>query len=215
MKKVTIVNSFLYANFNYCRLAWHFITCESIRKIEKIQESWLKLIVLDDYDSDNDVLLRKGGKVTMKIKRLRVLAMEILKTVNSLNPNYMKDIFTPKLHPKARPNDILIKHHNTITYGTKSLKILGPKIWNQLLSDIKLGTSYSTLYLTQSFPSSSFSAREYLSSSLRLNFITDMLLDFAQEKHKPENVLVQNFSALNNEKTPKLRWNGFFCNHFK
>ena len=44
----------------------------------------------------------------------------------------MKDIFTPKLHPKVRPsssmvrpNDILGKQHNTITYGTKSLKTLG------------------------------------------------------------------------------------------
>ena len=60
-----------------------------------------------------------------------------LKTVNNLNPNYIKDIFTPKLHPKVRPNDILVKHRNTITYGTKSLKTLGRKMWNQLPKDIK------------------------------------------------------------------------------
>ena len=72
-------------------------------------------IALDDYDSDYNVLLRKSGKVTMEIKLLRVLAIEIFKIVNNLNPNYMKDIFTPKLHPKVRPNDILVKHHNTIT----------------------------------------------------------------------------------------------------
>ena len=121
-EKVAIVNSFIYANFNYCPLVWQFSTCESIRKIEKTQKRCLR-IVLDDYDSDYDVLLRKSGKV---------LAVEIFKTVKNLNPNYMKDIFTPKLHPKARPNDILVKHHNTITYGTKNLKTLGPKIWNQL-----------------------------------------------------------------------------------
>ena len=55
----------------------------------------------------------------------------------------MKVIFTPKLYPKVRPNDILAKHHNTITYGTKSLKTLGPKIWNQLPEDIKSETSYT------------------------------------------------------------------------
>ena len=55
----------------------------------------------------------------------------------------MKDIFTPKLHPKVRPNDILVTntYHNTITYGTKSLKTLGPKIWNQLPDDVKTETS--------------------------------------------------------------------------
>ena len=55
----------------------------------------------------------------------------------------MKVIFTPKLYPKVRPNDILAKHHNTITYGTKSLKTLDPKIWNQLPEDIKSETSYT------------------------------------------------------------------------
>ena len=40
----------------------------------------------------------------MEIKWLRVLAIEIFKTVNDLNSNYIKGIFTPKLHPKVRPN---------------------------------------------------------------------------------------------------------------
>ena len=58
----------------------------------------------------------------MEIKRLRVLAIEIFKAVSNLNPNYMKDIFAPKLNPKVRPNSILVQHHYTITYGTKNLK---------------------------------------------------------------------------------------------
>ena len=38
----------------------------------------------------------------MEIKRLRVLANEIFKAVNNLNPNYVKDVFTEKLQPKVR-----------------------------------------------------------------------------------------------------------------
>ena len=68
-----------------------------LEKLKKIQKHYLR-IVLDDHESDYDVLLRKSGKVTMGMKRLRVLIIEIL-TVNNLNPNYMKDIFTPKLQP--------------------------------------------------------------------------------------------------------------------
>ena len=75
-EKVATAISFIYANFNYYSLIWHFSTCESIRKIDKIQKCCLR-IVLDDYDSDYDALLRKSGKVTMKIQRLRVLSMEI------------------------------------------------------------------------------------------------------------------------------------------
>ena len=74
--KVAIVNSFIYANFNYCLLVWRFNTCGSIRKIEKIQKLCLR-IVLDDYDSDYNVLLRERGKLTMGVKRLKVLAIGI------------------------------------------------------------------------------------------------------------------------------------------
>ena len=79
----------------------------------------------------------------MEIKQLRVLAIEIFKTVNNLNPNYMKDKFTLKLYPKVRPNDILVKSHNTVRYVAKSLNTLGPKIWNQLPGDIKSETCYT------------------------------------------------------------------------
>ena len=34
----------------------------------------------------------------MEIKRLRVVAIKISKTVNNLNPNYMKDIFIRKTY---------------------------------------------------------------------------------------------------------------------
>ena len=49
----------------------------------------------------------------------------------------MKDIFTPKADPKIRPYDILVKHHKSAKYGDKSLIALGPKIWNQLPSNVK------------------------------------------------------------------------------
>ena len=60
--------------------------CELIRKIEIIQKHCLRR-VLDDYESDYNILLRKSGKVTIKIKQLRVLAIEIFNAVNNLNPN--------------------------------------------------------------------------------------------------------------------------------
>ena len=97
LEKIAL-NSFIYANFDFCPLVWHFSTCELIRKIEKTQKRCLR-IALDDYESNNDILLRKSGKVTMEIKRLTVLVIETFKT--------------PKLHPKVRLNDILVKHHNT------------------------------------------------------------------------------------------------------
>ena len=41
----------------------------------------------------------------------------------------------------VRPHDLLTRSHKTVTYGDKSLKILGPKIWNALPTEIKRETS--------------------------------------------------------------------------
>ena len=43
-------------------------------KLSKSKKRSLRIVV-DDYDSDYDVLLRKHGKATIEIKRLRVLAI--------------------------------------------------------------------------------------------------------------------------------------------
>ena len=65
----------------------------------------------------------------MKAKRLRNLATDIFKTVNNLNPSFMKNIFASKENARVRPNNIVVKSHNSATYGDKSLMTLGTKIW--------------------------------------------------------------------------------------
>ena len=42
----------------------------------------------------------------------------------------MKDIFTCKVNLKVRPNNIVVKRHNTTKYGIKSLTTLGQQIWS-------------------------------------------------------------------------------------
>ena len=62
-----------------------------MNKIEKIQERAFR-ILHNDLVSDFTGLLKKSSKATMTIKRLQCLALEIFKTLNNLNPNYMKEI---------------------------------------------------------------------------------------------------------------------------
>ena len=57
----------------------------------------------------------------------------------------MKIIFTSKQNPRVRPHDLFTRSHKSVTYGDKSLKILGPKIWNTLPKEIKRVTSLSKL----------------------------------------------------------------------
>ena len=57
-EKIAMVNSFVYSNFGYCPLVWHFCSCESSQKIGKIQKLCLRL-ELDDYESDHGNLIKR------------------------------------------------------------------------------------------------------------------------------------------------------------
>ena len=87
-----LADSFIISNFNYCPLVWYFPMAKQLQKIEKIQEMVLRFLH-DDYVSDYLTLLEASGSVSMEIRHMRYLCMEIYKTLNSLNPGYMKDIF--------------------------------------------------------------------------------------------------------------------------
>ena len=64
-----LLNSFVYSNFNYGHVIWHFCSSKSLYKITKIQERALR-ILHNDFVSDYAELLKKSGKSTMEIKRI-------------------------------------------------------------------------------------------------------------------------------------------------
>ena len=66
-EKEVLLNSFVYSNFNYCPLVWHFCSSKSLYKIEEIQERALRLLH-NDFVSDYAELLKKSGKATMEVK---------------------------------------------------------------------------------------------------------------------------------------------------
>ena len=141
-EKEVLINSFVYANFNYCPLIWHFCPAKSARKIEKIQLRALQ-ILYNDFESDYEALLSKSGKCTMEIRRLRTLGIEVFKTLQKLNPVFMKEIFSKKKWLTHRPNNLEVNVHKTAKYGDKSLRTLGPKIWNSLPEHIKAENDFT------------------------------------------------------------------------
>ena len=77
-QREALINSFIVSNLSYCPLVWHFCSCKSSQKIEKIQLRCLR-IIYNDYSSDYQTLLNLSQKPSMEIKRLRNLALEIFK----------------------------------------------------------------------------------------------------------------------------------------
>ena len=93
-----MLKSFIYSSFN-----------------RKFKKRCLRL-VLDDYESHYVKQIKKSVITTMKIKRLRTLPTKICKTINNINPSYMKKTFTPKANAKIKPYDIMVRHNDTASY---------------------------------------------------------------------------------------------------
>ena len=74
---------------NYCPLVWVFSSAASLKKIENLQKRALRFLY-KSYNTSYEDLLLKSGFSPMNVKRLRTLCIEIFKTLNNLNPSFMK-----------------------------------------------------------------------------------------------------------------------------
>ena len=101
---MTIYNSFIASNFNYCPIAWHFCSVASTNKMEKIQERPLRFIQID-FQSWSEVLLSLTGTVPLHIKRMKYMAYVVFKTVNDLSPKYIQDLVNIKVSNYDFRND--------------------------------------------------------------------------------------------------------------
>ena len=75
----------------------------------------------------------------MEVKRLRTLPLEVFKTLNNMNPEYMKETF----HKTAFTTHRLLNKNHTTKHGNKSLTCLGPQIWNSFPNQIKKEINYT------------------------------------------------------------------------
>ena len=147
--KQVLIESFIMANFNYCPLVWLFCDKKLTLKQEQIQKRALRFLH-NDYESDYDHLLKLSNKPSVEIKKLRILATEIFKTLNCLNPSFMKEVFTQNSIRDDSRLKLLVKTQRTKRYGTDSLRSLGPKIWNNLPSEIRGVGNLSTFKIKDS-----------------------------------------------------------------
>ena len=89
------------------------------------------------------IFQKKSNEPTIKVLSLRTLALETVKTINNINPYFMKYVFTSQIDARVKPNVILVKSDKTANYNDKSWTVLGPKIWNQLPQNIKSELCFS------------------------------------------------------------------------
>ena len=88
-------------------------------------------------------MLKQNKSVSIHQRNLQILATEIFKTKNGLNPVIMEDVFKFKnLAYNFRNAATLNRSHvNSVKYGTKTINSSGVKFWKILPNDYKDLTS--------------------------------------------------------------------------
>ena len=111
--------------------------------MEKIQSRGLKFIY-DDTDSTYEELLTKSKLPTLKIRRIRTIAIETFKIVNKTSPLYLHDLITIKqsTYSFRYQNTASIPSTRTTRYGIKTFKYFAAKTWNELPNHFRLKNSF-------------------------------------------------------------------------
>ena len=142
------MNALIFSQFGYCRLVWIFHSRKLNNRINNIHEHALR-IVYRDYESSFQQLLKQNKSVSIHQRSRQILAAEIFKTKNGLNPVIMEDVFNFKNLAYNFRNAETINRSNvsSVKYGVETITSLGAKISKIWPNDYKELTSLSTFKL--------------------------------------------------------------------
>ena len=104
--------------------------------------------------SSFDELLLRNNYVSIHVRNIQLLTVELYKVANGLSPEIMSHVFPFMSHvfpfmshvfpfkenhryPTTTKNIFKSRNVRCVNYGTESLSHLGPKIWSLLPDDLK------------------------------------------------------------------------------
>ena len=121
-----LMDSYILSTFCYCPLIWMFCSKRSNNMIDKVHKRALRA-VYQLFDTSFSDLLAVDHGASIHIRNLRFLLVEIFKSLNLLNPEFMWDVFKVKDSPYNLRSGTSLKLpcSNTVRYGTNALLFRG------------------------------------------------------------------------------------------
>ena len=133
IKLQLIIDALIKSQFNYCPLVWMFHDRRANTKLNKVCERALRIACKDS--GSNSV----NKSLTIHQRNLQLLAIEIFKTKNNINPTFMKDVFAEKYnyYSLRNPNHLQLPKARTTIYGTENIQFRGCSLWSSLPNSLK------------------------------------------------------------------------------
>ena len=111
-------------------------------KLEKINRKALRIVV-NDYTLSYTDLLHTTKRCPLYVSRLKSMATEMFKSMTHNSPTFIENLFTMSDTPyDLRGGKSIIQPSvETTTFGLKSFRYEGAKLWNNLPSEMKCASS--------------------------------------------------------------------------
>ena len=130
-KRKLLMNAFFTSQFSYCPLLWMCHSRSNNRKINMLHERFLRIIYNDKQSSFTE-LLNKNNSVSIHIRNIQRLAIEMFMFYNGLSPPLMNNIFKLKAENSYNFLCFLVCELSwpmvkNVYHGTENISYLGPK----------------------------------------------------------------------------------------
>ena len=139
-KRRILMNAFFKSQFNYCPTIWMFHNLSLNNKINGIHERCLR-IIYNDKHSNFEELLSKDNYVSLStITMYTRLPLKCTKSPIVWSLEIMNEVFKLKSNPHynlRHTSQFSVNPIHSVYNGAESASYLGPKIWEQILSEIR------------------------------------------------------------------------------
>jgi hypothetical protein len=135
-------NFYIKPHFDYCNTIWVNTTKANINKLEKLQKYAARMILDEKLQRENttrsSVLFKKLNWITFRQNAHFRQALLIFKSLNNLNPIYMRNMFkyVSEVATRASRSSTQNKLYQPNAHS-KSVRFTGPKIWNNLNHEVR------------------------------------------------------------------------------
>lgn len=125
--KLQLLEAAVLPYLTYCHLAWHFRRASDKRKLERVQERGLRAVFKDSKSTYDQ-----------RLKQAPWYSMYDVQVKHDLCTHRIKNLFLVKSSTYSlRGAEFHIPRFNTVTHGKHSLRYLGPRLWNQLSTNLR------------------------------------------------------------------------------